>query len=513
MILTINKFRTGLYLGGVALLLLTLPSCKKFLEEKPSKSTALVVSTTDQLEALLSNYATFYQEGNRTAVYSSDNSDLPIDLYKARPGTFSMAVVEFSIWDSKYLANDGREGFWSGEFRKIFNANMVLGNLDRVTGSPEAKAALKAEAHFIRAYSYFQLANTYCLPFNDANKDAQGLPIKQTTSFEEPVKRAKLSEVYDLIDADLKEALKLNKQLVQNGKPRNWRANTAAINGFAARYYLQSNNYNEALSYANKALTEYNVLVDYNTDMRYGRTSTVTIDGGTPNAQSVTLQFPYTHDNQSDLTDMIGWKELMYFRMLNNESWWYIPSADLLSLYDVNNDLRYKYHIVKNYSYDRGLIKPSYSYPGYIFFFKDRLPSGPTTAEMYLIKAECLARNNDVANAMQAVNTLHKKRVVTGSPDLQANTKETALRVILEERRREMPFTMRWFDIRRFNHNEDATDNVVMKRTFFPYTSSAVQMTESPVQYSLEPNSKRYAAPIPQVDIISSQGVLEQNNY
>ena len=506
-----NKF----FLSGCALVMATgvLPSCNKFLEERPSKSTSLVVSTTDQLNALLNSYTSFYSEGNRTAIYSTDNYEFTTALYNARPGTFSMAGVEFALWDSKYLADDGREGFWSGEFRKIFSANMVLQNLGKVSGSASDKETLKAEAHFLRAYSYFQLANTYCLPYSDATKDALGLPIKASTSFDEPIKRSKLSEVYDMIEADLKEALKTTVPLVQNGKARHWRANKAAVNGFAARYYLQRGNYNEALTYANKALAEYDVLVDYNTEMRFGRTSSVLIDGGTPNAQTITLQYPYTHDNQSDFTDMLGWKEFMYFRMLNHESWWYIPSQNLLGLYDVNNDLRYKYHIVENYSYDRGMTKPSYSYPGYVFFFKDRVPSGPTTAEMYLIKAECLARNNDVANAMTAVNTLHKKRTVSGSPDLQASTKADALKVILEERRRESPYALRWLDLRRFNHNEDASDDVVLSRNFYTYTSSSVQATSTPIEYKLEKNSKRYAAPIPNVDIISSQGVLEQNQY
>ncbi len=513
MIMFFDTYKRFLTAGMPVLAISLLSSCNKFLAEKPSKTTTLVVTTTDQLNELLNNYTTFYLEANRTAIYSTDNAGLSTALYSARPGTFAMAAVLFSTWDQQYLADDGSETFWSGEFRKIFNANMVLAYLDQVTGPDADKAILRAEAHFIRAYSYFELANTYCLPYTDANKDALGLPLKQTTSFEEPVKRSKLSEVYDLIEADLKEALKLNVPLVQNGKARNWRANTAAVNGFAARYYLQHNNYTEALNYANKALEAYNTLVDYNTEMRYGKSVTVTIDGGTPDAKTVTLEYPYTHDNSAALTDMLGWKEFMYFRMLNNTSWWYIPSTSLLNLYDTTNDLRYKYHIIKNYSYDRGMTKPSYSYPGYIFFFKDRVPSGPTTAEMYLIKAECLARSNDVTNAMIAVNTLHRNRTVTGSADLQAADKQDALKVILEERRREMPFAARWFDIRRFNNNEDPSDDVTLSRTFFPYTSSTVQIDQAPVEYRLENNSRRYAVPIPNVDIISSQGILEQNPY
>lgn len=492
---------------------LLLSACKKFLDEKPSKTSSLVVNDVEQLDALLSNYGQFYSEGNRTAIYSTDYYGLTKQIYDARPGTFSMAAIEFALWDIDNLPDDGREGFWSGEFKKIFYANMVLEYADKISGSKEEKNKLIAEAHLIRAYSYFQLANTYCLPYNEANKNAQGLPIKKTVSFEEPVARSPLSAVYELIESDLNEALKLKVPLVQNGTARHWRGNTAAVNGFAARYYLQMNNYTEALKYANLALGEYNQLVDYNTEMEYGRDQSVTIDPGTPDAKTVVLKYPYTHDNQSDPSDMIGWKEFLYYRMLNHESWWYIPSQSLLALYDEDNDLRYKYHMVENYSYDRGMTKPSFSYPGYIFFFKDRVPSGPTTAEMYLIKAECLARANDVGGAMAAANILYSKRTKPGTPKLAATSKDQAIKVVLEERSREMPFSMRWFDLRRFNHNDYPNDDVLLSRDFYPYTSSNVQSNEPLIKYSLEKNSTRYAAPLPRTEMISSQGVIEQNKY
>src|SRR5690606_16507609 len=123
---------------------------------------------------------------------------------------------------------------------------------------------------------------------------------------------------------------------------------------------------------ATKALAESSQMVDYNTDMSYGRDVSVTINASTPSAQTVVLKFPYTHNNtSSDITDVLGWKEFYYVRMLYNDDFWYIPSQALLGLYDKDHDLRYKYHMVKNYSYDRGLINPSYSYPGYVFFYKD----------------------------------------------------------------------------------------------------------------------------------------------
>ncbi len=498
---------SSIFLGGFS-------SCEKYLSEAPSKTTSLVVTTTDQLSAMLNNYSIFYAEGNRTAVYSHDDYELTKTLYDARPGTFSMATIEFMLWDIPFLPDDTREGFWSGEYRKIFYANMALDYVDKVTGPDAEKDAIRADAHFIRAYSYWMLANTYCLPYTDANKNEQGLPIKLSTSFDEPFARQPLSKVYELIESDLEEALKTTVPLVQNGRARHWRASVAGVNGFAARYFLSRNNYTKALEHANAALGEYSSLVDYNTEMRYGNDQTLTIDAGTPQQQTVVIKYPYTHNNQIDFTDMLGWKEFLYFRLLNHESWWYVPSQDLLNLYDQAHDLRYLYHIVENYSYDRGMTKPSYSYPGYIFFFKDRVPSGPTVAEMLLIKAEAQARNNDIGGAMTTVNLLRAKRMTPGAwVNLTAVDKNDAIKKVGEERRREMPFAHRWYDLRRYNNNDDPNDDVDLTKTFYPYTNSAVQTTQPVKPYTLPKNSRRWAAPLPRTEIISSNGEIIQNTY
>ncbi|HEY0677850.1 MAG TPA: RagB/SusD family nutrient uptake outer membrane protein [Chitinophagaceae bacterium] len=493
-------------------------SCSKvnnFLDEPPSKTTSLVITTADQLDALLNNYSIFYSEGNRTAIYGSDDYELTKALYDARPGTFSsMATIQFMLWDIPFLPDDNREVFWSGEYRKIFYANTVLDYVDDVTGTDEQKAALKADAHFVRAYSYWVLANTYTLPYTEATKGEVGLPIKLSTSFQESFARQPLSKVYEQIEADLAEALKTTVPLVQSGKARHWRANKAAVNGFAARYWLSRHDYAKAVDFANKALAEYSVLVDYNTEMRYGNPQTLTLNSGTPQQSSFTLQYPYTHNNQIDFTDMLGWKEFLYFRLLNHESWWYIPSQELLNLYDQTNDLRFRYHIVEGYSYDRGMTKPSYNYPGYIFFFKDRVPSGPTTAEMYLIKAEGLAHTNQVTGAMDALNTLRAKRMTPGAwVNLTATDKDDAIKKVGEERRREMPFSQRWFDLRRYNNNQYANDDVNLSKSFYPYTNSAVQSTQPVQNYTLPKNSRRWATPLPRTELISSNGEIVQNTY
>ena len=510
---------------GIALIvfLISASSCEKFLDQRPSKNSSLPVETVAHLNAILERYAVYSSDENQAWLHT-DDFGLTKALYDARPGTFSfLPTILHAFSDVNFLptttSGDYLWGSTSGEWRDIFYANSVLTNVDKVAGTDAEKQQIKADAHLVRAYAYWQLANTYCLPYTEANKGEMGLPIKRSTSFEEDLTRQSLEETYKFIESDLQAALKTTKPLVVAGKAEHWRGNTAAVNGFAARYYLNRNNYTEALKYANLALNEYKILVDYNVNsqmgMTYGNSQSVTINAGTPTQSVFTIRYPYGHNNQTNLVDMIGWKEFLYFRMLNYGSWWYVPSQSLLSLYDQANDLRYEYHIVEGYSYDRGMnSSPAYNYPGYIFFYKDRIPSGPTTAEMYLIKAECLARTGDVAGALTAVNTLRAKRIKPGSAvNLTAANPAEAVKKILDERRREMPFTQRWFDIRRYNNNTDPADDVEVNKQFYPLTQAGANVSGSVMTYTLSKNSRLWALPLPDAEIISSLGKLQQNKY
>lgn len=497
--------------------LLTFSSCNDFLDEPTSKTSSLEVKTADQLDALLGNVGSFYQMINKTTIYGTDDYEIPLGLYNRDPSNFGVTDAQYFTWDIDGVATDSKRGnFWTSEYKKIFTANLVLTNLGKVSGSEALKKELEAESHLVRAYSYMELANVYCLPYTEANKSELGLPLKQSVSFEELSSRNTLEETYALIENDLEAATAITTPLLKGSRVRCWRGNTAAVNAVKARYWLSRNNYKNALEFANEALSEHNTLVDYNTDMHYSDKKYTYIINKSTNQETVEVKFPYTFVNQTDLSDMLGWKEFYYFRLVQHDSWWYVPSAELISIYEENPyDLRRKYHVIDEYSYEQGrLTDPAYAAPGYVFFYKDKIPEGPTVAEMYLIKAECLARQNDIPNAMIALNTLRKARFDKNYyQDETATNKEEAIKKILKERRREMPFSARWADIRRYNNNEDPDDDVELKRTFYPYSSAAILSSEALKEYTLKKDSRRWAAPIPDTEPISSNGGIKQNKY
>lgn len=496
-----------------------LVACEDFLDVKPSKSESVVIETGDHLNALLNYYSVYYLEESPWLTTASDDYGCSTDWYDItgnKSEGFTIASLSHATWNKDFIPTL-TDRTWTAEYLKIFYANTVLEKADKVSGlTSEERELVKREARFIRAYSMWYLAQIYCLPYVAGNEDKQGIVLKSSTHFDESVKRATLKQTYDFIEDDLEEALKIDTPLQKIGGTNKYntiRANKAAVNGFAARYYLYRNDYENALKYANIALQAHNELVDYNTEMRYMDSNpTYTVNG-----QSETIVCPYTYEGSANNVNdyMLEWKELTYFRMFQDNNWWYMPSDELLALYDKEYDLRYKYHIVENFSYINAV---DVALPAYIFFWKDRIPSGPTTSEMLLIKAECQARlSSNTTEAMNTINTLRAARMDKTAPasviNLTATSQEDAVKKILEERRREMPFVCRFMDIRRLNSNDCSYDDPGdITKTFYEFSlvniNSSVKKT-----YTLEKNSPLYACPLPETEFVASDYVIDQNIY
>ena len=106
------------------------------------------------------------------------------------------------------------------------------------------------------------------------------------------------------------------------------------------------------------------------------------------------------------------------------------------------------------------------------------------TGEIMLIAAEAEARIGDPGLAVQQLNTLRNARIVGNTP-LTAATKEEALVLVLEERRREMPNQgiTRLIDLKRLNKD--------------PRFAKTVTHTFEKEIFTLPANDKRYVLPLP----------------
>lgn len=500
-------------------------SCDDFLDKDPSKSSRKPISDISQLDALLASFSSLYSESNPSFLCTDDYGLTP-DIERERTGNSSSNDLDDFTWNTRN--NRTSRCLWDGEYSKIFQANLVIANIDNVTGDPADKANLKAEAHFLRAYSMFTLAVAHCLYPSSEAQGELGLPLRATTSFEESVACATLGETFAHIENDLTEALAISKPLRQSdGTLENWRGNAVAVRAFAARYYLYMGDYEKAAGYADEVLREYNVLKDFNdpAEMYYHEIDDIyVINQGKPDQEEITVKYPYTKNQfygTNGYPELLGWQELLFARCMSYASWWYIPSDDLLATYtrdikdgNPDNDLRYRYFVVEDFGLRYSNRTTAGRCHGYCQFFYDNLISGPTVAEMYLIKAECLARSGNAGDALAQLDILRRARISSDAySSLPVSTPAAALKTVLDERRREMPLTIRWYDIKRYAWNDDPSDDVTVTHTIFPYSTGGVMVNDPVVTHTLEPRSRHYAIPIPDIDINRSDGVLVQNRY
>jgi hypothetical protein len=478
----------------------SLTACKKYLEEEPKKQAS--IQSIEQLEALLNNASVATTaEDDITEAYSTDNAEITPDLYKNNSSRFVVDNLYYYTFQTDILANGiSADALWNSQYSNIYTANLILFNVDEVSGDETKKAIVKADAHFLRAYSYWVLVNHYCNHYVPGTNDNDpGLPLKTTIDYEESLNRSMLKEVYDLISRDIEEAQKTPINDVQD-KLR-WRLSKKAISAFLSRFYLFLGDYTKCIQYADDALGSQTVqIVDFKT----------LLPGITENYTNPSATLNYCELNNWTDAKYLYWKELYFARYTTTRSQWRIPSSSLLALYDQSNDLRYKYFMIPNGGRRLGVANPA-TYRYTMFNDGRTAASGPTIAEVFLNKAEAQARKNDFANAIQTVNLLRAKRMNTAAP-LSATTQDEAIRAVLEERRREMPFVTRWYDIRRFAANNYAADNVTVTHNFFKVIQGAVDVN-TPQVYTLPVGSKRYAIPINGVEISASRGQISQNQY
>ncbi|MEI9809089.1 MAG: RagB/SusD family nutrient uptake outer membrane protein [Bacteroidota bacterium] len=169
--------------------------------------------------------------------------------------------------------------------------------------------------------------------------------------------------------------------------------------------------------------------------------------------------------------------------MLAGNSYYGAVDSVLYNSYSIND--KRKDVFFKSIS---GRIAFTGSYYGSSFF------DGLAIDELYLIRAECNARKNNTALALQDLNALLVKRWKTGQfIPIIANDATDALDKIIAERRKELCFRgIRWTDLRRLN-----------KDSQFAKTITHGLLGTSTI-YTLLSNDNKYVWPIPSSEVMYS---------
>lgn len=382
------------------------------------------------------------------------------------------------MWDEtadRIQLNQADETTYYRSYAGISSFNLIIANaLTTTEATEEQKRIVWAEAKILRAMSYFNLANFYADTYvaSYAN-DRSSVPLITSADINAPSKQVTIQEMYDFILNDVKEALPYLPKVSQTALHPNLGAGYA----FYARVYLQMNNYTEALKYADLALAENNKLYDW---VGYYNTNKAVID--IPNSYTTTPS-PMGYNYVENYTFRHG---AIYY--LSRESNIPVERAQRFETDDVKFKSRWKPITVGAENYYRTTLSGMFNF------------GGITTVEVYLIKAECLARANQVSDALTILNTVRKTRILPAAyQDITTTDKTTALNAIFKTKNNELILTLIPFaDARRLNAEG------VYKVSF----SKTVEGTT----YTLPSNSHMWTMPFPQGATSNpGNGTLTQN--
>lgn len=184
-----NTFKTFLIIISIMIF----SSCDKVLDvEIPSSITSNNYwSTEDDARAYLTGIYDQFRDVNNTTLYGEDRGDHFV-------GGLEIGVT--TAWSQTISSVDAPS--WLEFYNLIHNCNLLLEQIEGLNFADEnEKNRVKAEAHFIRAHTYFTLAKTW----GDVP-----LVLKPTRSPDEELKgRAPVSEVFSQILLDIETAIQL----------------------------------------------------------------------------------------------------------------------------------------------------------------------------------------------------------------------------------------------------------------------------------------------------------------
>lgn len=207
-------------------------------------------------------------EGQVFAVYaglrSEGTSGLPyVAVHNMRSddadvgGSIGDAAASAPIFDNFQYLKDYwlTNNYWANHYSLIALTNNVIVAVDSIENPDEATMINVAEAKFVRAWAYFNLVRS----FGEVPK----IDFRIVTQDQAIVPKSSIAEIYELIDADLREATAL--------LPVSWEARyigrltKGAAYALQAKTFLARSQWGQALSSAQAVITsgQYDLSVPY----------------------------------------------------------------------------------------------------------------------------------------------------------------------------------------------------------------------------------------------------------
>ena len=463
------KYQFSLFIIITALLMNT-TSCRKqndWLDIKKSRSDVTPTNLKD-IQALLDDDFSMNSVYPSFGLISSDNNYITDANYLRITKPERNAYV----W-KKNIFEGTSDGNWFYSYQMVRNANIALDAILKIHANASNQLALnnlKGAALFYRSFAYYNLSQLYCKPFDpNTSSNTPGIPLRSSSDINATSTRATVKEVYAQMVNDLNLAI----DLLPESQVYKTRPTSIAAMALLAKIYLSMEDYINAGKFADLILNKSSTLLDFN-------------DSSLP----ITTNIPFPNFYGTNPEIIFYATCAVYFSMNPKPTYLGYATDELYNSYQ-DNDLRKS--IFYKINADQ-TIKFIGSYTGDYSNF-----GGLANNEIYLISSECLERNGNYSSGMDVLNILLKKRYKKDGSfvALTAASEDDALRIILRERRKELPYTgqLRWEDLRRLN-----------KDSRFAITQTRIV---NGITYTLAPNDNRYTYTIPDDELRIYN--LEQN--
>ncbi|WP_143305406.1 RagB/SusD family nutrient uptake outer membrane protein [Chitinophaga vietnamensis] len=441
----------------IALVILTAFSCNKMLDIKPADQVDggdIFKSVTTLNKAVLGVYADWREEyafriGSVMADecrIGPDNAGVNGSAQHLFRWTFSGADTEIS-------------DMWSNAYQVINRANRLLEGIDQVPANSsddqQQKQQLKGELLAIRAFEHFELYRSFAAA-GVYQAGALAVPYVTNSHIDNKPSRPAAADFFKALQDDITAALPLlsnNNDVIRMGRQ-------AAL-ALQARVALYTGNWAMAAESATTVIAAAPLA---------GNDAFPAIWTDQRNDEVI---FKLKRTNQSSFRPGDVWynaaMNILYFQ----------PSLKLLQSYDAINDVRYS-------AYFRGdTISKYQGAPGAVNLNDVKVFR---TGELYLIRAEAMARQGNLTAALADLNTLRAARI-KGIEPVVAHDTEQLLKAVMDERFRELPFEgHRYFDLKRLGWPVEREDQTV-----------------------LAPGSQYYFLPIPQAEVLANPNIKPNN--
>lgn len=475
----------------------SLSACDNYLDIEPKGKA--VLNTVEDYLGLLEPIDAEYVHDNFCYIANEQTLGNMAELEGYKYPIYSSCF----FWDEEY---DRASNITDGEacsllynkcYSRIARYNILIDNIGDAEGAENEKKMGIAQAKAMRAYNYFFLINTFAKPYNPSTADTDhGIIVRKKFELESEGRQYSVAETYASILQDINEALSdLPEKSVNAYHP-----DKAFGYALRAKVHLYMRNIEDALNDALEVLKFPNhELWDLSGEVAAYLAQ---------NPQFAALPDAMKYQMFRNMVLMLNGHKYSH-----PENLLYCPSRTaggpvalrkyIRDSFDAQADLRYNVICMPEMP-----ARPT-AEPGCLYFMHSTTTllntSGIRLSEIYLIIAECYARQGNIELTLKYLNDLRKTRFDTRYykdlvPADVNNNKDEALKYVREERVHELFSSYNcFFDMRRFctEFNETLTKT---------YTDTNGETHT----YTLKPDSHLLTFPFP-VKAIQTTNLIQNS--